>query len=123
MAALTEAQRLEVHQLIDTNSPATRARLAATETRHIQEMEGLSPRAHLKTLTIPVYLLHGQADNIIPAAETQWMASELPGTSLQAALVSPILSHIDIEGTQPGAMDEWRLIHFFALVMHAAESK
>ncbi len=86
-------------------------------------MEGLSPHAHLKTLTVPVYLLHGQADNIIPAAETQWMATEVSGTSLQAALVSPILSHIDIEGAQPGAADEWRLVHFFARVMHAAESK
>ena len=121
-APLTEAQRAEVHQLIDTNSATTRARLAATESKHAQEMQGLSPQAHLKTLTIPVYLLHGQADNIIPAAETQWMATQLPSTSLQAALVSPVLSHLDLEGAQPGAVDEWRLIHLMALVMHAAEN-
>jgi hypothetical protein len=35
--------------------------------------------------------------------------------------VSPVLSHIDLEAT-PGAMDEWRLVHFFALVMRASET-
>jgi hypothetical protein len=50
------------------------------------------------------------------------MASELPSESLQAMLVSPVISHIDFEGTKPGPMDEWRLLHFFALVMHAIET-
>jgi hypothetical protein len=71
-------------------------------------------------LTTPVYLLHGEADNIIPAAETLWMAHELPGTTLQAVLVSPVLAHLDLESAQPSALDEWRLVHFLALVMHAA---
>ena len=70
----------------------------------------------------PVYLLHGQADNIIPSAETLWMASELPSVTLQAMLVSPVISHMDFEGAKPGLWDQWRLIHFFALVMHAAET-
>jgi hypothetical protein len=51
------------------------------------------------------------------------MATQLPANSLQAALVSPVISHLDLEGAQPGAVDEWRLIHLMALVMHAAESK
>ena len=42
--------------------------------------------------------------------------------NLKAALVSPVLSHIDLDA-KPGAMDEWRLVHFFALVMQAAETK
>jgi hypothetical protein len=51
------------------------------------------------------------------------MASDLPGTSLKAVLVSPVLSHLDLDGAQPTAWDEWRLVHFLALVMHEAESK
>ena len=50
------------------------------------------------------------------------MASELPTVSLQAMLVSPVISHLDFEGARPGLWDQWRLIHFFALVMHAAET-
>jgi pimeloyl-ACP methyl ester carboxylesterase len=77
----------------------------------------------LRGMTAPVYLLHGEADNIIPAAETLWMANELPQTTLKEVLVSPVLSHLDLDGTGPDAWDQWRLVHFFALVMHAAERK
>jgi hypothetical protein len=51
------------------------------------------------------------------------MANELPGTTLQEVLVSPVLSHLDLDGAKPGVLDQWRLVHFFALVMHAAERK
>ena len=109
--------------LMDTSSTATLARLAADESKHVQEMDGLSPHGRLKDLTTPVFLLHGEADNIIPAAETLWMASELNRTTLKAALVSPVLSHLDLDGAKPTALDQWRLVHFFALVIDAAERK
>ncbi len=83
----------------------------------------LSPQGRLETLRTPVYLLHGEADNIIPSAETLWMASELPQDDLKAMLVSPVLSHIDLDNAKPGAMDEWRLVHFFGLIMDAAERR
>ena len=119
---LDARQKLEALDLMDATSPATRALIAKATTKHAAEMAGLSPRGRLKSFTTPVYLLHGQADNIIPSAETLWMAAELPSVSLQAMLVSPVISHIDFEGGKPGLWDEWRLIHFFALVMHATET-
>ncbi len=120
---LNDRQRIEALALMDSSAPATLAKLAAANTRHIAEMEGLSPHGRLRGLTTPVFLLHGQADNIIPSAETLWMASELSDKSLQAVLVSPVLSHLDLDGPQPGAMDQWRLVHFFALVMRAATKR
>jgi dienelactone hydrolase len=120
---LTALQRSEAASLMDSRSTATLAKLASVEVKHLDEMEGLSPHGRMKSLTAPVYLLHGQADNIIPAAETLWMADELRETSLQAVLVSPVLSHLDLDGAAPGAIDQLRLVHFFALVMHAAERK
>ena len=119
-AVLNDKQRREARELIDVSSPVTLHKLAVVETKHIEEMEGLSPHGRLETLTTPVYLLHGEADNIIPAAETLWMAHELPGTTLQAMLVSPVLAHLDLQSAQPSAWDELRLVHFLALVMHAA---
>jgi pimeloyl-ACP methyl ester carboxylesterase len=83
-------------------------------------MAELSPAGRLRSLTVPVYLLHGEGDNIIPAAETLWMVHELPEPTLKAALVSPVLSHLDLDGAAPTAGDEWHLLHFFALVMQAA---
>jgi len=120
---LNEAQKREALALMDATSAETRGRIAAAIARHADEAAGLSPHGRLKTLRTPVYLLHGQADNIIPSAETLWMASELPHEYLKAMLVSPVLSHIDIGEAKPGAMDEWRLVHIFGLVMRAAEGR
>ena len=122
-AKLTPQQLQKAHTLMDSNSPATLAMLAAVDTKHEAEMDGLSPHGRLREMTTPVFLLHGQADNIIPSAETLWMANELSGTTLKAMLVSPVLSHLDLDGAKPGAMDEWRLVHFFALVMDAARKR
>jgi dienelactone hydrolase len=123
LAKLTPAQLTLADQLMATNSPATRQLLYASEQRHLDYAATVSPNGHLGTLTTPVYLLHGEADNIIPSAETQWMATELPRSSLKAELVSPVLSHLDLDGTGPTAWDELRLVHFFALVIHAAETR
>ena len=119
---LTPSQRIAAMQLMDTTAPKTRALIADAITKHSAELAGLSPAGHLPHFTTPVYLLHGQADNIIPSAETLWMASELPSVALQAMLVSPVISHLDFEGAKPGMWDQWRLVHFFALIMHAAET-
>ena len=121
MARLSPSQISEAKVLMATESPVTRSLLARAETKHIADMAGVSPHGHLGQLTVPVYLLHGAGDNIIPAAETLWMESELPTTTLKAALISPVLSHIDVNGGYPGIVDNLRLLHFFALILRAAE--
>ena len=121
-ARLTPQQTIEAELLMDTTLPSTRRRLAADEALHLQGMAGVSPHGHLAHLTTPVYLLHGEADNIIPSAETQWLEAELPPNTLKASLISPVLSHLDIDGKDPTAADQLRLVHFFALILHAAES-
>ncbi len=123
LAKLDERQQAEAKQLMNVSSPATRDALARAEAKHVADMAGVSPHGHLGQLTTPVYLLHGEGDNIIPAAETQWMEDELPSQSLQAALISPVLSHLDLDGKAPGAWDRLRLVHFFALILHAAEKR
>ncbi len=123
LAALTPAQLAEAKQLMDTTSTKTRDMLARSEAEHVAGMAGVSPHGHLKGLTTPVYLLHGEGDNIIPSAETMWMESELPSETLQLALISPVISHLDMDGAAPGALDRWKLVHFFALVLRAAEKR
>jgi pimeloyl-ACP methyl ester carboxylesterase len=119
---LNGAQKREALELMDAASPEMRAKIAAVIAAHTTQLAGVSPRGRLATLATPVYLLHGEADNIIPSAETLWMTSELQSEDLKAMLVSPVLSHINLDGPKPGAMDQWRLVHFFALVMQAAET-
>ncbi len=123
LSRLNPQQAGESRALMATDSPTTRALLAKAEAKHITDMAGVSPHGHLSHLTVPVYLLHGAGDNIIPAAETLWMESELPTTTLKAALISPVLSHLDLDGGDPGMLDNLRLVRFFALILRDAETR
>jgi len=118
---LTAEQSAEARALMDTTLPATRTALERVDANHTKDMAAVSPHGKLADLKVPVYLLHGAADNVIPAAETQWVASELPKSALKAVLITPVLSHVNLNGAGPSAMDQLRLVHFFALVLHAAE--
>lgn len=119
MKLLNARQTAEAKSLMDAASSSTRSLLFTSENKHSAEMQQLSPEAHLHDLTVPVFLLHGEADNIIPAAETLWMASQLRAEYLQAALVSPMLSHLDMN-KEPSLIDQWQLIHFMAKVLRMA---
>lgn len=121
-AKLNETQTAEAKELMDATSPRTQAQIAAASVKHVYDLQELSPEPRLHTMTTPVYLLHGEADNIIPSAETLWMATELPRDSLQAVLVSRVISHIDMDQGDPGLLEQWRLVHFFALVVHAVNA-
>jgi dienelactone hydrolase len=121
LTRLSAAQAAEAKALMDTSSPATRTALERADERHADDMAAVSPHGRLATLKTPVYLLHGAGDNIIPSAETEWMAAELPKRSLRAVLISPVLSHLDLDGAKPTMADQLRLVHFFAEVLHAAE--
>ena len=118
---LNEQQKREALALMDATSAETRARIASVIVKYAANMHELSPEAKLGSLRVPVYLLHGEGDNVIPAAETLWIESELPKDKLRAALVSPVLSHVNLDGASPGAKDEWRLVHLFAQVLEAVE--
>ena len=121
LASLNSAQAAEAKALMDTTLPATRTALERADERHSDDMAAVSPHGRLATLKTPVYLLHGAGDNIIPSAETEWMAAELPKRSLKAVLISPVLSHLNLDGAGPTMADQLRLVHFFAEVLHAAE--
>jgi pimeloyl-ACP methyl ester carboxylesterase len=82
-------------------------------------MAQVSPSAHLHALKVPALLLHGAGDNVIPASETLWLEHDVPKGMLAAALVSPALQHVELEG-QPGWVDQWALVHFVAQLLAEA---
>jgi pimeloyl-ACP methyl ester carboxylesterase len=67
-----------------------------------------SPAAHA-----PVFLIHGQADRVIPSAETPLLADYLRrnGNEHVRWLLTPLLSHADLQ--PPHALDAWRLVRFW----------
>jgi dienelactone hydrolase len=118
---LTPTQQAEAAMLMDAHCARMQLLLQQSEARHAGEMAALSPDGHLQHLHAAVYLLHGAGDNIIPAPEALWIAQELPPATLKIVLVSPILSHLDMDGEpQPGWRDTRHLVNLFASTIREA---
>jgi dienelactone hydrolase len=90
-------------------------------TLHKDEMDAVSPHGHLSALHVPVYLLHGSGDTVIPASETLWLAKDVPREDLKAALVSQALVHVDMGNKTPW-QEQWQLVDFMAQVLQATDS-
>jgi len=97
-------------------APELRSALLRSIALHADEMAAVSPAGHLAALRVPVFLLHGEGDNVIPASESEWLAREVPREQLRAVLVSPAISHVETGG-KPTLADEWRLVHFLTQVL------
>jgi len=76
------------------------------------ELRALSPSGRIARLRIPVYLVHGAGDSVIPASETEWAERELQGTE-HLALVSPLLEHVEVS-KPAGLADQLALVRFMS---------
>jgi len=118
LAELSPQSRTTVESLLD--GKADLPKLIDDVTRDGKGGDAISPKGHLSGLKAPVFLLHGAADNVIPAAETAWIATEVPPHLLAQSLVTPAVVHVELAG-QPSAKQQWEVVHFMAGVLDAAE--
>jgi len=107
--------------LFDSKMDIVTPALTAVIEKDAEETGRVSPRGHLGALKVPVYLLHGKGDTVIPAAETLWIAAEVPPRLLRGALVSPAVVHVELQG-EPPLSERWALVHFMAGVLDEAEA-
>ncbi|HYQ16443.1 MAG TPA: hypothetical protein VEQ58_11820 [Polyangiaceae bacterium] len=109
-----EAERL--WQLLENGQLQTLApELDALLERQSAELSALSAAGHLQSLHVPVYLLHGSHDSVIPPSETDAANLELGGAEHQA-LVSPLLEHVEVSKTA-GLGDKLALVSFMAKLL------
>jgi pimeloyl-ACP methyl ester carboxylesterase len=73
----------------------------------------LSPERS-RAATVPVFLLHGRDDNLIPPSETTRLAGYLEayGNPHVRALVTPVLSHVGVN-RDVSLGDWWRMVRFW----------
>jgi pimeloyl-ACP methyl ester carboxylesterase len=124
-------QHDEANRLAETLSPEGKERwrelttgdrralsssLEALARDEAQRLRDASPHGKLGGLRVPVFLLHGSGDSVIPPTETEWLASEVPPEDLREALVSPVVQHVELQGA-PTWIDELRLVRFLGRVM------
>jgi dienelactone hydrolase len=117
--SLTPVGRTEFDDLVHHRHAVEPQLLKEIET-HRTEMDAVSPHGHLARLTVPVFLLHGSGDTVIPAAETEWLAKDVPKADLKAELISPALIHVSMEETVTLG-EKWALVDFLAQVLRAAD--
>jgi pimeloyl-ACP methyl ester carboxylesterase len=124
----------KAQQFLPRLSPEGRARMEALLARRIsslrpqllaaiqadeKKLAAVSPHGKIAGLRVPVFLLHGSTDNVIPPAESLWLAREVPPEALRDLLITPVFSHVDLKGTA-SRWEELRLVHFMAEVLRAA---
>jgi pimeloyl-ACP methyl ester carboxylesterase len=119
LANLTDTEKAEYEKLLDPKQED--ATLFASNKKHAAEMVAVSPAGHLAGLHVPVYLLHGRGDTLIPFAEAEWLAEDLPHGTLKELLISPLIAHVTTDTTKPNVWDKWQLLHLLAQVMEHAE--
>lgn len=79
------------------------------------QLGALSPAGKLAHSSVPVYLLHGAHDNVIPPSETDAAGLEL-GAARHLALVSPLIEHVEVS-KRAGLGDELALVSFMAQLL------
>ena len=64
--------------------------------------------------TVPVYLLHGADDNVIPAVESELLDADLRARGGHVTQLStPLITHAEVDHP-PAAAEIWRLVRFWA---------
>lgn len=92
-------------------SPLVLAALPSLE----EKMKEASPAGRLASIHVPVYLLHGAHDNVVPPSEAEWAAKELGASTDVHLLVTAEIGHAELgEG---GTWEQAKLVHFMAAML------
>jgi dienelactone hydrolase len=116
---LSPAGRQQLDQLLHHRDLLQQSLFKEIE-RHSDEMHAVSPHGQVTSLQVPVFLLHGTGDSVIPASETLWLAKDVPQQDLKKVLISPALIHVDMEHGVP-VSQKWDLVDFLAQVLKALD--
>jgi len=117
---LSPAGRATMDNLFARQIAPLRPQLLASIQADQDKMASLSPHGKIAGLRVPVFILHGSTDNIIPPAESLWLAREVPQMDLRGLLITSVFTHVDMKDGA-SLLDELRLVHFLAEVLRAAD--
>jgi dienelactone hydrolase len=121
-AALSPASADKMKHVLDHDVAALAPELLAEIDRLAPAYAAVSPSAHVADIRVPVFLLHGTGDSLIPASEAAWLAHDVPPSQLRAALVTGAIEHVELEG-HTSLSDELALVHFMSDVLETTEAQ
>jgi pimeloyl-ACP methyl ester carboxylesterase len=116
---LSPPARKLLDALMSRRIDSLRPQLLAAMHAEAAELASLSPHGQIANLRVPVFIIHGATDTVIPPAESLWLEKEVPRRDLRAVLITPAFTHVDPQHKASWA-DELRLVNFIAGVLQAA---
>jgi pimeloyl-ACP methyl ester carboxylesterase len=120
IAKLSPGSQETIHALMARKIDGVEPQMLKVIDSELPEMAAISPHGHLANLRVPVYVLHGSADNVIPPAESMWLEQDIPREDLRAFLITGAFSHVDPK-TDASLGEKFRLVDFIAKVLRAAD--
>lgn len=120
--ALSPVSAAKMQHVLSHDTAALASELTAEIDRLAPQFAAVSPSAHLSRLRVPVFLLHGTGDTVIPASESEWLAQDVPRGMLRDVLLSPAIEHVELEGDTK-LFDELALVHFMSDVLEETDSE
>lgn len=116
MEALSPSSRAKLEAIASGHLESLRDELLSVVDHNLPRLEAVSPHGKLGALRVPVLLLHGAQDNVIPASETLWLERELPPGVPRRALVTEAFQHVELHG-RPTVRDQMQLVRFIAALL------
>ncbi len=117
---LPEPPRSDVLTLVGPSEHPLSAKLKSLLRVHSAELAAVSPENQLRGLRVPVLLVHGADDPIIPSTETAWLAREVPRSVLRASLITGAIRHAELR-EEPSASELWALVQWAAALLEVTE--
>ena len=117
---LSPPARTTIDDLMARRIDLLRPQLLDAIRANAAELAAISPHGHIANLRVPVYILHGATDTIIPSAESLWLEKEVPQKDLRAILITPAFTHVDPQ-SHASTLDELRLVNFIANVLRESD--
>ena len=119
-APLSPASRATMELLLARRIDQLRPKILEAIQADDAQLSAISPQGKIAALRVPVFLLHGSTDEIIPSTETLWLEREIPRPYLREALITPAFSHVDPD-KHSAWRDELRLVNFLAGILRTAD--
>lgn len=107
--------------LFEHHTEALAPVMLASIDKYRSEYESSSPRGHISSLAVPVFLLHGSGDNVIPPAETLWLQHDLPPGVVRECLITPLISHVSLD-QHSKVVDNLELVHWMSAMLDEADA-
>jgi pimeloyl-ACP methyl ester carboxylesterase len=119
LSRLSPAGRATLEMLLARQIDRLRSRLLDAIRVDEPQLAAISPQGKLGALHVPVYILHGSTDDIIPSTESLWLQREIPPKYLREVLITPAFSHVDPD-KHAAWRENLRLVEFLADVLRSS---